>query len=97
MAQRPSGSVSLPTFAEAKETKNSPAPGLGHKSARHEQSFEALQPQAGVARPLLELGPRHAVAPSVCFQHRALHSTPAPDRSRGRAASQYRATMPKDE
>jgi hypothetical protein len=33
---------------------------LNHGGARHEQSFDPLEPEASVARPLVDLDPRHA-------------------------------------
>src|SRR5271163_3868815 len=90
IAQRPPGSATLPAFAvyaEAKKTKDLPEPGIRHCSTRHKQSFEPLEPEAGVAPTLVELDPRHAGAPYACFQHGALHSAPAPDAAGGRSNS----------
>jgi hypothetical protein len=39
----------------------------------------------GLARPLVELDPRHALVPSVCSQHDALQSADAPSAARDRA------------
>ena len=66
MAQRPSGSISLPGFAvyaETKKTKGSPEPGIGRGSTRHKSSFDLFEPEAGITSPLVELNPRHALAP----------------------------------
>jgi hypothetical protein len=54
-------------------TKGEPEPGIGHRSTRRKQSFDPLKSEAGVARPLIDLGPRHAVVPSNHFQHGTLH------------------------
>jgi hypothetical protein len=62
--QRPSSSARsrrLARSAEAERTKDPPEPRCRHGGARHEQSFDPLKPEAGVARPLVELDPRHAV------------------------------------
>jgi hypothetical protein len=71
---------------EAKKTKDEPEPGISHSSTRRKQSFDPLKPEAGVARPLIDLGPRHAVVPSNCFQHGTLH------RAREQAMSTLRET-----
>jgi hypothetical protein len=47
-------------YADLKKTEEPPAPGIRHHGTRHQQSFDALEPEAGVARPLVELDPRHA-------------------------------------
>jgi hypothetical protein len=63
ISQRPSnsaGSRAVARFAEAEKTKNPPEPQSGHSAARHEQPFDPLELEAGVARPLVELDPRHA-------------------------------------
>src|SRR5271166_2655573 len=87
ITQRPSGSAALrgrAVSARAEKTKGPPDPGSSHGSTRHEQSFDPLEPEAGVAHPLVELDPRHALVPEDCFQHGALHGVHAPDHSRGR-------------
>jgi hypothetical protein len=73
-------------YAEAKKTKGLPEPGIGHGRTRRKQSFDPLEPEAGVARPLIDLGPRHAVVPSNYFQHGTLH------RAREQAMSTLRET-----
>src|SRR5271156_2786617 len=90
ITQRPSGSAALrarAVSARAKKIEGSPEPGSGRSSARRKQSLDPLELKAGVARPLVELDPRHAFVPQVCFQHGALHSAHVPDRSRGRSRS----------
>jgi hypothetical protein len=66
ISQRPPGSAKSPLavlYADLKKTEEPPAPGIRHHGTRHQQSFDALEPEAGVARPLVELDPRHAVVP----------------------------------
>jgi hypothetical protein len=65
MIQRPSGSATLRAFipADAKKTNDPPEPRNGHRSGRHQQSLELLEPQAGVTRPLVEFDPRYAFVP----------------------------------
>ncbi len=83
ITQRPPGSVSSRAVGEAKKTNDLPEPGTRSGSTRRQQSFELLEPEAGVARPLVELDPRYALIPQVGSQHGALHSACAPGRSRG--------------
>jgi hypothetical protein len=92
MAQRPPGSATLRSFVptEAKKINDRPEPRSGHGSARDKQPFDLLEPEAGVARSLVELDPRHAV-PEISFQHSALHS--AHSRPQAGAAAQYRAKL----
>jgi hypothetical protein len=42
---------------------------LPRQKAHHDQLLDALQPQAGVARPLVKLYPRHARLVQIGFQH----------------------------
>ena len=80
--QRPWGSARSPPLAgsgEAKKTKHPAERRSGGGSARHEQPFNLLEPEAGVARPLVDLDPRRAFVAQDCFQHGALHSAHAPD------------------
>jgi hypothetical protein len=65
MLQRRSGLATLRAFmpADAKKTNDPPEPRNGHRSSRHQQSFELLKPQAGVTRPLVELDLRYALVP----------------------------------
>jgi hypothetical protein len=61
--QRPLNSVrsrSHAASAEAEKIEDPPEPRSGHGSARHEPPFNLLEPEAGVARPLVDLDPRHA-------------------------------------
>ena len=54
--QRPWGSARSPPlagFGEAKKTKDPAERRSGDGSARHEQPFHLLEPEAGVARPLV--------------------------------------------
>jgi hypothetical protein len=85
----------LPPLArsgEAEKTKDPPEPRSGHGSARHEQSFNLLEPEAGVAHPLVDLDPRHALVASDYFQ-RALHSAHARARSRRRSYTNLRPML----
>jgi hypothetical protein len=84
IAQRPLSSVSSRAVGETKKTNDPPEPGTRSGSTRRQQPFELLEPEAGVARPLVELDPRYALIPQVGSQHGALHSACAPGRSRGR-------------
>ena len=52
---------------------------MGRRGARHQQEFDLLEPEAGVARPLVDLDPRRAFVAQDCFQHGALHSVHAAD------------------
>jgi hypothetical protein len=65
-------------LAKAENTENPPEPWSGHDNARHEQLLHPLKLEAGVARPLVKLNPRHALVPNLYFQHGALHSAHAP-------------------
>jgi len=59
--QRPSSSARSPPPArcgEAEMIEDPPEPRSGHGSARFEQPFNLLEPEAGVARPLVDLDPR---------------------------------------
>ena len=89
--QRPSSSARsrrLARSAEAERTKDPPEPRCRHGGARHEQSFDPLKPEAGVARPLVELDPRHAPVPKVYF-HGALHSAHTRNPQPGDGALKY--------
>ena len=75
--QRPSRSARsrpLAKCGEAEKIEDPPGPRSGHGSARCEQPFNLLEPEAGVARPLVDLDPRRALAVQDYFQHGALHS-----------------------
>jgi hypothetical protein len=72
-------------YAEAEKTKEPLEPGIRHRSTRYKQSFDPLKTEVGLARPLVELDPRHALVPSVCSQHDALQSADAPSAARDRA------------
>jgi hypothetical protein len=88
IAQRPPDSATLRAFvsAEAKKTTDPPEPRIGCGSARHQQSFELLEPEAGVTRPLVELDPTHAPDdPWVGFRHGPLQGADAPSAARGSA------------
>jgi hypothetical protein len=63
----------------------------GDGSARHEQPFNLLEPEAGVAHPLVDLDPRRAFVAQDCFQHGALHSAHAADPQPGGGAAQISA------
>jgi hypothetical protein len=61
--QRPSSSVRwrpLAGSADAENSKDQPEPGSARGRARDEQSFNLLKPEAVIARPLVDLDPRHA-------------------------------------
>ena len=80
--QRPSGSARSPPLAgsrEAEKTKDPAERQAGDGSARHEQPFNLLEPEAAVARPVVDLDPRRAFVAQDCFEHGALHSAHAPD------------------
>jgi len=89
ISQRSLGSAKSPLavlYADLKKTKEPPEPRIRHHGiTRHQQSFDALEPQAGVARPLVDLDPRHALVPLIYSQHGAFHS--APDPGQGGAGS----------
>jgi len=79
--QRPRGSARSPPLAgsgEAEKAKDPVERRSGEGSARHEQPFNLLEPEAGVARSLVDLNPRRASVAQDCFQHGALHSAHAP-------------------
>jgi hypothetical protein len=62
--QRPSGSDRSPALAgsgEAEKTKDPHKPRSDHGRARHEQWFDLLELKAGVAHPLVDLDPQHAL------------------------------------
>ena len=89
--QRPWGSARSPPLAgsgEAKKTKDPAERRSGDGSARPEQPFNLLEPEAGVARPLVDLDPRRAFIAQDCFQHGALHSAHAPDPQPGGSTAQ---------
>jgi len=80
--QRPWGSARSPPLAgsgEAEKTKDPAERRSGDGSVRHEQPFDLLELEAGVARPLVDLDPRRVSVAQDCFQHGALHSAHAPD------------------
>jgi hypothetical protein len=77
-------STSLAGSGEAEKTKDPAERGSGKGSARHGQPFNLLEPEAGVARPLVDLDPRRASVAQDCFQHGALHSAHTPTRGRRR-------------
>jgi hypothetical protein len=70
-------------YADATKTKEPPEPGLRHRSTRYEQPIDLLEPEARRARALVELDPRHALAPQVGSHHGGLHSSDAPRRKPG--------------
>jgi hypothetical protein len=82
ISQRPSGSVASDAFAvpaKAEETKGALEPRRCDCSTRYEQSLDPVKPEAGVARPLVDLDLRQAFVAEHCFQHGALHSAHAAD------------------
>ena len=59
--QRPWGSARSPPLAgsgEAEKIRDPPERRTGDGSAQHEQPFNLLETEAGVARPLVDLDPR---------------------------------------
>jgi hypothetical protein len=60
-----------------------------------DRSGAALEPEAGVARPLVKLDLRHAPLPLVCSRHAVLHSAQAPTTAKGELV-QYRARASTD-
>ena len=98
ITQRPSGSARSPPLAgsgEAEMTKDSAKRPSSDDSARHEQPFNLLEPEAGVARPLVDLDPRRASVAQDCFQHDALHSAHAPDPQPETELHEYAAHAPR--
>jgi hypothetical protein len=86
--QRPSSSARSPPLAKCGETEkieDPPGARSGHDSARCEQPFNLLEPEAGVARPLVDLDPRRALVVQDCFQHGAPRNACTPP-TRGREA-----------
>src|SRR6478735_5576918 len=77
------GSRTLARLAKTKKTENPPEPWSAHGGARREQPFHPLDLEAGVACPLVEFDPRHALVPNLYFQHGALHSAHTPTASEG--------------
>jgi hypothetical protein len=80
--QRPSDLARSPPLAGSGEAENTKDPAerrSGDGSARHEQPFNLLELEAGVARPLVDLDPRRASVAQDCFQHGTLHSAHTPD------------------
>ena len=85
--QRPWGSARSPPLAgsgEAEKTKDPAERQSGDGSARHQQPFNLLELEAGVARPLVDLDPRRGFVAQDCFQHGDLHSEHAADPQPGR-------------
>ncbi|MFL5269497.1 MAG: hypothetical protein ACJ8AH_23400 [Stellaceae bacterium] len=66
------GSRTIGWVAKAKKVENPFEPRSGHGTVRLEQLFHPLELEAGVARTLVELDPRHALVPNLYFQHGAL-------------------------
>ena len=96
IAQRSSGSANSPLTArsaEAKETEQPREPGMCGRGIRQEQPLDPLEPEARVARALVELDPRHAAAPQVGFRHRTLLRTNAA-RLKPRRRDQYPRQWP---
>ena len=93
--RRPRGSARSPPLAGSGEAEKTKDPADGDGSARHEQPFNLLDPEAGVARPLVDLGPRRAFVAQDCFQHGALHSAHAPDPQPEKELHKYAAHAPR--
>ena len=77
---RRSRSFSGPLFRLSRDYrhKKPPKPGMCCYSTREGQPFFPLEPTARLARALVELGPRHALAPEIGSRHGALHSSRPP-------------------
>ena len=95
ITQRPSGSARSPPLAGSGEAEKTKDPADGDGSARHEQPFNLLEPEVGVARPLVDLDPRRASVAQDCFQHDALHSAHAPDPQPETELHKYAARAPR--
>jgi hypothetical protein len=58
-------------------------PGLRHRGTRYKQPFDPLNPEARLARPLVDLDPRDALGQWVGRHLGALHSADAASESQG--------------
>ena len=97
--QRPCGSARSPPLAgpgEAEKIKDPPERRTGDGSAQHEQPFNLLEAEAGVARALVDLDPRHAFVAQDCFQHGALHSAHAADPQSETELHKYATHAPRE-
>ena len=90
ITQRPAnspGSRAIARPAEAEKTDDPPEPQNGHGSARREQSFDPFEPEAGVARPLVEFDPRHALVASTFNMAPSIARPPRPQAAGAAARS----------
>jgi hypothetical protein len=60
------------TCAEAENINKPQEPGMPHPHGWFKQSLDLLKPEARLARALVELDSRHAVAPQICSRHGTL-------------------------
>jgi membrane dipeptidase len=77
ITQRPSGSGLAPCAGKGprvRKTNKRLEPGEAHGGTRHQQPFHPLQPQARVARPLIEFGSRRVAHRKIIAEHGVLHS-----------------------
>jgi hypothetical protein len=64
IARQPPGSAisrAIAECAEAEPKKHPPEPVSRHGVTRRKEALDVLEPETSVARPLVELDPRHAV------------------------------------
>ena len=66
--------------AEAEDINEPQELGMPHPHGWFKQSLDLLKPEARLARALVELGSRHAMAPQICSRHGTLWRN-APSRS----------------
>jgi len=57
------------TCAEAEKINEPQEPGTPHSHGWFKPSLDLLKPEARLARALVELDSRHAVAPQICSLH----------------------------
>ncbi len=63
---------------DTKKTNGALQQRTGRGGTRYQQPFEPLEAEASFACALVEIDPRHALVPEICFWHGALHSAHAP-------------------
>ena len=75
--------------AEAEKIEDPPEPRNGHGSARHEAPFDLLEPEAVVARPLVDLDPRQLLLHRIAFNMAPSIARTPPTRSREATLLKY--------